>query len=269
MKKIISSLVILIVGMFILNLSAIAQTPVQADPNKPDEQLTKEEAIARIQEWTNKIDDLKAAMTKLDADIVKLKKDLDDANANLKKCNEDYYKMWNVSQTDIDKFAQELGQIEGRLRDMKKLPDDVLADKNDEIDSLLIDLNKLRLNKIVILPQFFDKIPGLAREIKGLHREKVNKEKLYTVRPWAESKDCLWNIAGRTDNYGDPLAWPKIWQANTDKIKNPDIIRTGMVIKLPPAGPKTDSELKAERKYWRNKRAAMSEQNEKPAKKGE
>ena len=58
--------------------------------------------------------------------------------------------------------------------------------------------------------------------------------------------------------YGDPFQWPKIWQANTDQIRNPDIIHPGQVLKVPPAGPKTDDESKAERKYWRKKRAAQA-----------
>jgi hypothetical protein len=56
------------------------------------------------------------------------------------------------------------------------------------------------------------------------------------------------------------LQWPKIWQSNTDKIKNPDIIRTGQVLTIPPAGPKSTDEMKAERKYWRHKRAAIEQQ---------
>ena len=50
----------------------------------------------------------------------------------------------------------------------------------------------------------------------------------------------------------------KNWQANTDQIRNPDIIHPGQVLKVPPAGPKTDDESKAERKYWRKKRAAQA-----------
>jgi len=95
----------------------------------------------------------------------------------------------------------------------------------------------------------------LNRDIKGLYREK--RIKGYTVGTWAENRDCLWNIAGRTEIYADPFQWPKIWQANTDQIKNPDLIQPGWVLSVPPAGPKTSDEMKAERQYYRKKRAAQ------------
>jgi hypothetical protein len=106
-----------------------------------------------------------------------------------------------------------------------------------------------------MIPEFYERLTGLNRDIKGLYREK--RIKGYTVGTWAENRDCLWNIAGRTEIYADPFQWPKIWQANTDKIKNPDVIQPGWVLSVPPAGPKTSEEMKAERKYYRNKRAAQ------------
>ncbi len=45
--------------------------------------------------------------------------------------------------------------------------------------------------------------------------------------------ECLWYIAGYKDVYGDPTAWPLIYQANKDKIKDPDLIYPGQVLKIP------------------------------------
>lgn len=53
----------------------------------------------------------------------------------------------------------------------------------------------------------------------------------YTVRPYSESKDCLWNIAQKT--YGDYFKWEVIYKANQDKIKDPDKIFPGQVISIP------------------------------------
>ena len=58
----------------------------------------------------------------------------------------------------------------------------------------------------------------------------------YTVRTWASSKDCLWNIAGRSWAYGDPFKWKLIYDANKDKMpeaNNPDLIHPGMVLDIP------------------------------------
>jgi nucleoid-associated protein YgaU len=58
----------------------------------------------------------------------------------------------------------------------------------------------------------------------------------YTVRPWAVSKDCFWNIAGRPWVYGDPYKWRLLYNANKAKLpdpNNPDLIEPDMVLDIP------------------------------------
>lgn len=45
--------------------------------------------------------------------------------------------------------------------------------------------------------------------------------------------ECLWYIAGYGHIYGNPLQWPIIYKANTDRIKNPDLIYPGQVFVIP------------------------------------
>ena len=44
--------------------------------------------------------------------------------------------------------------------------------------------------------------------------------------------DSLSKIAKR--EFGDANKWPAIFEANRDKIKNPDLIHPGQVLALPP-----------------------------------
>lgn len=46
--------------------------------------------------------------------------------------------------------------------------------------------------------------------------------------------DCLWRIAGSKSHYGNPWLWKKIYQANKDKINDPDLIFPGQVLWIPP-----------------------------------
>lgn len=45
--------------------------------------------------------------------------------------------------------------------------------------------------------------------------------------------ECLWYIAGYPEVYGNPLEWPRIYEANRDIIKNPDLIYPGQVLRIP------------------------------------
>jgi len=53
--------------------------------------------------------------------------------------------------------------------------------------------------------------------------------KTYTVK----RGDCLWNIAKKF--YGNGAKYMKIYNANKDKIKNPNLIYTGQVLTIPDA----------------------------------
>lgn len=58
----------------------------------------------------------------------------------------------------------------------------------------------------------------------------------YTVRTWANERDCLWNIAGYSWVYGDPWRWRDLYNANRSRMpdpNNPDLIEPGFVLEIP------------------------------------
>ena len=251
MKTIILSVLILV---FAFGTGYSQQMP---PASKPDVELTKEEAVLRIKSWIEKVTELEAKLAKLEADKTALVAEIEQAKRDLKDCQAALLAMLNANAADLDAFRQQLGVIAGKVRAMQGLSNDELADRRADVAALKADLNKLRMNKIALLPEFYSKIISLAKDIKGLYREK--KVTNYTVGTWAQNRDCLWNIAGKQEIYNDPHLWPKIWQANTDIIRNPDIIFPGQVLTLPNNSPKNAEELKAERKYYRMKKETVSE----------
>lgn len=67
-------------------------------------------------------------------------------------------------------------------------------------------------------------------------REVTPLPEYYIVRPWAETKDCYWNISGRAYIYNNPLLWENLYQANKDNMPNPNdpnLIHPGMKMKVP------------------------------------
>lgn len=58
----------------------------------------------------------------------------------------------------------------------------------------------------------------------------------YVVRLIESARDCLWRIAEYPFVYGDPMEWPRLYEANKDKLPqpgNPDLIHPGMVLTIP------------------------------------
>ncbi len=58
----------------------------------------------------------------------------------------------------------------------------------------------------------------------------------YVVRPWADTRDCYWNISGRSYVYNNPLLWENLYQANKSKMprpNDPNLIHPGMKMEIP------------------------------------
>jgi predicted nucleic acid-binding Zn ribbon protein len=58
----------------------------------------------------------------------------------------------------------------------------------------------------------------------------------YRVKTWEGEKDCLWNIAGRKEIYGDPHRWRVIYNANRHKLPsphNPHVVEPGTLLDIP------------------------------------
>ncbi|MDR1903156.1 MAG: LysM peptidoglycan-binding domain-containing protein, partial [Treponema sp.] len=65
---------------------------------------------------------------------------------------------------------------------------------------------------------------------------KIPLPAMYTVRPWAISKDCFWNIAGRDWAYNDSMKWQVLYNANKAKLanpNNPDLLHMDIVLDIP------------------------------------
>lgn len=236
----------------------LATSQIIVDPNKPFEELTKDEADVRIRELQEVVKGLENRLNTLKGREAEATKEIADLRQKLKECDEELYRLVEASKADVDAFRQQLGVLEGKVREMKRLSNNDLYARRAEVEKLQQDYFELRKKKISLLPEFYDRMVKLGKDIQSLFVQPDTKT--YTVRRWSESGDCLWTISGREEIYSDVNQWPKIWQANTDQIRNPDLIFPGQVLVIPTPSAKTPDEIKAERKYYRQKRARIEAQ---------
>jgi len=70
-----------------------------------------------------------------------------------------------------------------------------------------------------------------------------------------QSGECLWVIAGYEQIYSDPVKWPRIYRANTDKIMDPEWIYPDTALVIPRDWPRQhtvslDESLSLIAGYW-------------------
>jgi hypothetical protein len=195
--------------LFLLSLSAFAQ----------EEEMTEEEWEAEMTRLTGK---KQALMSEIEA----LKADMDNLNATKtglqdpEECIDELYALVGATRQDVDNFRNAVNELDGKIK-RKEGPK---ADRQT-------DLNALKMNKISALPEFFDKVHNKMQRAldEWVDVTIIN----YTV----VKGDCLWNIAKKKEHYGNGFAWPVIYKANRDNIKNPDLIYPNQVFSIPPLTP--------------------------------
>jgi nucleoid-associated protein YgaU len=179
---------------------------------------TEEQWMAEMNKYKAQKEQFQKEVTTLQNDVNVLKSTLGNIQS-YDDCMKDYYQMIGATgKVDIDNFRKAVLELEGKIK-RKEGP------KSDRQS----DLNVLKMNKISALPEFFNKV---HYQLQSLLDEWVDapKDVTYTV----VKGDCLWNIAKKKEHYGNGFAWPKIYNANRDQIKNPDLIYPKQIFKIPP-----------------------------------
>jgi hypothetical protein len=224
-------------------------------PSVLAQEMTKEQWQQEMSQVTAKRNDLKAKFDKLNIDIKNLQSQSKTLDDGLVACNDELLKLLGMTQSEYDAFLLELTGYESRTNELMRLSDEELLKYRDEVVKMNGRVNEMAKQKIAFIPRVNDRIKKLQDNIAGLLKS-LDKSKTYTVGTWAKDRDCLWNIAKKKDIYNNAWLWPKIWQGNTDKIKNPDVIKPNWVLKIPAGKELTKQENSAANKYYREKAAS-------------
>lgn len=135
--------------------------------------------------------------------------------------------------------AVEQKETKARRVDHNRQPEIYSVEKDDRVSVAEASSKKeaqyrkqlqMREKKISILEQ---RVSDLRQQLKereselyGLRSDTRNR---YEVR----KNDNLWKIAARPEVYGNAYMWIKIYNANIDRIKNPNVIYPGQLFEIP------------------------------------
>ena len=101
-------------------------------------------------------------------------------------------------------------------------------DKDDDKDRKKADFSDVSASSASATPAARADFSDVQSSSSTTAPRTYERQKTYTV----VSGDTLSKIAKR--EYGDADKWHAIYEANRDKIKNPDLIYPGQVLTLPP-----------------------------------
>ncbi len=181
-----------------------------------EKEMTKDEWQSEMTRLQTQKESLTKEDSSLTADIASLKSK-EAGMETYDNCMKELYQMVGATEADVDNFRTAVSELDGKVS-RKEGPK---ADRQKDLDAL-------KMNKISALPEFFDKVHNQMQAALDAWVE-APKEVDYTV----VRGDCLWNIAKKQMFYGNGFAWPNIYKANRDKIKDPNLIFPKQVFKIP------------------------------------
>ncbi len=223
-------------------------------PSVLAQEMTKDQWQQEMSQFTAKRNDLKAKLDKLNSGIKDLQSESTKLNGDFRACNDALLKILGITQAEYDAFMNELIGYESRVNELMRLSDEELLKYRDEILNMSGRVNEMTKHRMALISRINDRLKKLQDNIASLMKT-LDKSKTYTVGTWAKDRDCLWNIAKKKDIYNNAWLWPKIWQGNRDKIKNPDLIKPKWVLKIPAGTELTKEEKSAANSYYKKKAA--------------
>lgn len=179
-------------------------------PAFAQEKLTEEQAQAELLSVKEKLQQAEQRIASLESEIASLKSEIatlearrDELKSKLAELKEAWkiclYGRYKVNEGD---WLSKIASMRNVYGDGKKWP-------------MIYEANKDKIkNPNLIYPNWILLIPTLEN---------------YTVVPG----DCLWLIATYLSIYSDAKKWPMIYEANKDKIKDPDLIYPKQVLTIP------------------------------------
>ncbi len=193
------------------------------------------------EEWQAEMTRLGEKKTSLLNEIDALKSDIDNLNAQKsglqspEECIDELYALVGATRQDVDNFRAAVNELDGKIRRKEGPKKDRQAD-----------LDALKMNKISALPEFFQKVHVQMQKALDAWVEKPDVISYKVVRG-----DHLWGIAKKKEHYGNAFAWPIIYKANRDQIKDPDLIYPNQVFKVPPLSEEEKSKYEKLRKNYK------------------
>lgn len=176
-----------------------------------------------LEQLNLEIDQVKAEIERLKAELAKLDTDID-------AIWDEIYMTIGMSEEEVNAEMEKLAEIEARLNTISSVPPDALRDYEGELNDILNTINLKMTEDFAKLTRVREYLSGLDTKtrilIKSIPKPKHDD---YSVM----RGDCLWFISKKSKVYGDPWKWMRIYSANRSQIKNPDLIYTGQMLRIP------------------------------------
>lgn len=246
-------------SILFLLVAALLVTGFSISEVEARDRMTRDEWQRQMAEFTQKRDELRNRLNSLEQEINTLNSQIAEKRAQYQACREEILALVGATEAEIRSLVERIARLENQVSALERLSDDDLLARRGEVDQVRREVDEIKKDRKSAHPDVYDRLMALDQRVKNLQDRLERMVRIYTVGTWARDRDCLWNIAKRRDIYDNAWLWPRIWQANRDKIRDPDLIFPGQRLQIPPKGDGrlTSEEQAAANRYYRELREGL------------
>ncbi|MDA0338046.1 MAG: LysM peptidoglycan-binding domain-containing protein [bacterium] len=190
--------------------------------------MTRDEYKASLAEYTAREVAAQADIKTLDASIASLKAQIDAVQAVIDRVERETLALTGATEAEVKAYGERVDALLRQLQGLAALAPEELQHRRAELKSVAMELAALRKSKISWLPEMTAKLMRASKMIDDLMM-RAPEQITYDVK----KGDHLWGIASKPEVYDDPYMWPRIYRANRDKIKDPDLIYPKQMLMVP------------------------------------
>jgi len=213
MRKVLITIIITLFLGLIVAPTSFAQ--------EKQKKITYKEYQALLAEWQGRLANAQEAISIEDSLIKDLKEKYMMTEEEIAQIQQEIYDMLGVFEADVENYDKEMAALENQINTLRALTPELLYQRQDELESAEGKVNQLKSQSLSNIPANWDRLEKMSRDIEEL-KARVPKPKndVYTV----VRGDNLWKISSKADIYNDPYKWPRIWSANVETVKDPNMI---------------------------------------------
>ena len=218
-KNIIFTLIILILAVSFFPLSSFGQ----------DRKIKMDEYNVMMADYKQRETDAKAKLDVCNTSKSESQNELAALDQSIKAEWDEIYRMIGTDAAGVEAYRQSLNQLERQVDGLGSVSPEELIQRRDEINEIDSKLDEHKANKIYVLSEMQDKVATIEGKLTRI-KNKMPKSMYdnYNV----VTGDYLWKISKKSEIYGDPMQWMKIYTYNREMIIDPNLIYPDWVLKI-------------------------------------
>ena len=194
------------------------------------EEMTQEQYLAELQKWQDRLAAAEQGITDEDARIERLKQELEALNTEIDQTWDEIYAACGSDKAGNEAFVGELNQLKNDVNAFLNMSAEDIYTRMNELDDFQARLDEFKKNDLSVISAN----EQLINQIQSLINQARDKGSSVTPPSYTVMRgDYLWKIASKPDIYGDAYAWMRIYTANSELIKDPNLIYPNQVFSIP------------------------------------